>query len=137
MTEKEYGSFKREMKRAYEMVDQVLEDFPIARNSDFALAWIVLRKHFPALNLPNLPDEILLKMAGTITTLRRQRQVIQNDNHRYPPTDLNIMKRRKQRAEHYRRWFGAKQGGDADDRGDYEGWKEDEGIRHSLVYWRE
>ena len=132
-----YPDFKAEMKKAYMIVDKILEEYPIARDSDFALTWIVLRKHFPSLRLPALPDEVLLSMAGTITTLRRQRQVIQNENHRYPPTDPKIMRRRKQRAENFRTWFGASQGGAALERGDYIGWEADDGLRHSLEYWRD
>ena len=86
-------------------VEEILAKYPMARNSDFYLGWIYLREYLKV-PLPQISVEEVQKIGGKFETCRRQRQKIQNDYHKYPPTDPEVIQRRSQREEDFRDWFG-------------------------------
>lgn len=92
--------------RTQEEISRILLRCPEARNSDLLLIWIYFKENL-GLNMPPLGSTDLELIEGKMETIRRMRQHIQNDLRRFPPTKPEIMRRRRQKEEDYREWFGS------------------------------
>ena len=93
-------SLETELLTIKEQVARIMEAHPITRNSDDFLTLYYLKEvcHWPISFVE--PQKV---METHTTSVRRLRQVIQNDEHRLLPTDPQVMENRRAKAEKYRR----------------------------------
>lgn len=100
-------SFKKEMETVKKQVEHLLETYPQTRDNDFYMI-VLWAKIFGGMEqyIYHIPYYLIREHSGKPTTLRRIRQLIQNNEKRYPPTDPEVMRKRKQRREDFREWFG-------------------------------
>ena len=92
-----------------EQVEKILETLPITRNDDLKLTAAVWGKYYPqciiwvqgepAIKLRNL------KSVPTQDVIKRIRAKIQNEEHRFLPTTLEVARRRKWSEQEWRRWL--------------------------------
>jgi hypothetical protein len=82
----------------------IMEKYPETRNNDFYLIWLYL-KYVEKLPLPYLSREKLNELSGITETIRRSRQIIQNERHLFPPTRKEVLTRRRQKEEDYHSYF--------------------------------
>ena len=83
-------------------VQELLERYPETRNDDFYLSYLWL-KYYQKLPLPFLPFRDITGVGGRLESVRRTRQIIQNEEHRFLPTDPRVLESRRNKAEIYRR----------------------------------
>jgi len=101
-SEEEIDHIVRELTRRKDQVAYLLEKYPDARNHDFLLTFLWLRI-FGNFKIPQVQWEIICKFSGALEGVRRTRQKIQNEQHRFPPTDKRIREARRRRSEAYRK----------------------------------
>ena len=91
------------LKTVKERVEYILRKYPNARNSDLYLTIIYLRK-FTELGkyIKYIPYEVIKKYDGIFESIRRSRQKLQEEG-KYPPTDPEVLRRRRRLAEKFRR----------------------------------
>jgi len=90
-------------------VEDILERYPSARNSDLYLTILVLR-YCTRLGryIGMIPFEEIREYEGVLEAIRRTRQKL-NEKGLYLPTDPNVLERRKRKAEKMRRSVVRKQ----------------------------
>lgn len=92
------------LKTVKERVEYVLRNYPESRNDDFYL-WLIYVRLF-CKELAKYIDFIpynVLKKAPKFETIRRVRQKIQNEEHRYLPTDPKVLRKRKLLSKTWRK----------------------------------
>lgn len=96
-----------QLKTVKERVEFLLRNYPNARNSDLYLTILYLRR-FTELGkyLNYVPYEVIKKYEGVFESVRRVRQYIQNTLGKYPPTDPEVIKRRRRKERAMRRVMG-------------------------------
>lgn len=102
----EFLEIVKELNETKKQVLAILQQYPDARNLDMYLIWIYLSEVLD-LDMPDVPYSFFKENAGLTETIRRSRQQIQNEYALYPPTKREILKRRRKKAENYRRFFGS------------------------------
>ena len=97
------SSVKRRLKTIKDRVEWILENYPETRNDDFYLYIIYVREFEPELSkhIDYIPYN-LIKKAPRFETIRRMRQKLQEAGL-YPPTDPEVMKKRKRLARIYQK----------------------------------
>lgn len=102
-TEPEKEEVQEEFGTAKELVEEVLNSDPRARNSDLWLILMVWKKkqHIDVYIPYNQVKDLM-----SPETIRRVRQKIQNTEGKYPPTDPKVAVRRHIREEIIRKMFG-------------------------------
>jgi len=88
-------------------VRSILAEHPTARNNDGSLqAYFIYKycRHLVTTDIDGKPAIRLenLKNLPPLETIRRSRQIIQNDNGEYLPTDPAVRRERKIKEENYR-----------------------------------
>jgi len=73
-------------------VEEILQEYPEARNNDFLLCWMWLQR-FGGLSLPNLTEDQYKELNGKFSTLTRWRRRIQGAGQ-FLPTRKDIDHRR-------------------------------------------
>lgn len=94
--------FVKHLKTRKEQVEYLLEKYPNARNNDFYLLLLWLR-HFGDLNIPWIEYRDIRKLSGSLETVRRVRQVIQNVDGHFVPTDEEVLRKRRTKERLMRR----------------------------------
>ena len=91
------------LKTVKERVEHILQNHPEARNSDLYLTILYLRK-FTELGkyIKYIPYNVIKKYDGIFESIRRSRQKLQEEG-KYPPTDPEVLRRRRRLAEKFRR----------------------------------
>lgn len=91
------------LKTVKERVEYILRKYPNARNSDLYLTILYLRK-FTELGkyIKYIPYNVIKKYDGIFESIRRSRQKLQEEG-KYPPTDPEVLRRRRRLAEKFRR----------------------------------
>jgi len=91
------------LKTTKERVEWLLYKYPNARNSDFYLTILYLRR-FTDLGkyIKYIPYNVIKRYEGIFETIRRTRQKIQEEG-KYLPTDEEVLRRRRKLAKKYRR----------------------------------
>ena len=85
-------------------MEWILEKYPNARNGDLYLTIIYLRIFTPlGKYIKYIPYELIKEYDGIFETIRRTRQLIQNKEGRYLPTDPEVIRKRRIKAEAMRR----------------------------------
>lgn len=89
-------------------MEYLLREYPNARNSDFYLIILYIRKFVPELAkyIDYIPYEVIRKYDGIFESIRRARQYIQNTLGKYPPTDPEVIRRRRIKEEVIRKAVG-------------------------------
>jgi len=95
-------SLLRELKTVKAQVLYLLKKETQARNNDFYLDWLWLRT-FAKVNVPWLEWEKFLQVSGSLESVRRVRQKIQNEDKQFLPTDPKIREMRQKRSETMRK----------------------------------
>ncbi len=90
-------SIDQELGQVKWLVEQILATDEQARNSDKYLIWKIMSR------FTEIPFEVFLNMPS-MESIRRTRQIIQNKEGRYPPTDSEVMAKRKVREQEIREW---------------------------------
>jgi len=96
-----------ELKTYKQKVRYLLEKYPQARNSDGTLVAHYIKEFHRHLIQKNIDgDESIalknIKHLPPLENIRRCRQIIQNDNEEFPPTDPEIAKARGIKEENWR-----------------------------------
>jgi hypothetical protein len=93
-----------ELETAKSQVEYLLENYPNCRNNDFYLFLLWIRR-FGGLSvgLPFIPYEDVKSLSGKQSTLSRVRRKIQHGEGRFLPTDPEVLEKRLERAEGFRR----------------------------------
>ena len=94
------GDIAEELIKVKERVEYLLDKYPSTRNSDNYLILLYL-KFFGKWPIPFIEWDKLTDI--NIESVRRVRQKIHNEEHRFEPTDPAIRLQRQERAEQYRR----------------------------------
>lgn len=102
----EFLATVKELTETKQQVLAILQHYEDSRNYDLYLIWTYLDDVL-GLEMPDVPYSFFKENAGLTETIRRCRQQIQNDFQIYPPTKPEILKRRRKKAENYRRFFGS------------------------------
>jgi len=86
-------------------VEYILKRYPNARNSDFYLTILYIRRFIPELAryIGYIPYEVIRKYEGLFESIRRSRQYIQNTLGLYPPTDPEVLEKRMKKEKAMRR----------------------------------
>lgn len=97
-------SLLNELNKMRQQVEFLLGKYPESRNNDFYLSILWLRE-FGGLKryISFIPYDCIRELSGKTETLSRIRRKIQNNDGLYLPTDLNVMKKRRQREQNYRK----------------------------------
>ena len=92
------------LKTTKERVEWLLYKYPNARNSDLYLTILYLRK-FTELGkyIKYIPYRVIKQYEGIFETIRRCRQYVQNTLGKYPPTDEEVLRKRRKKARKYRK----------------------------------
>lgn len=101
-TQEEIDHIVQELTHRKDQVTYLLEKYPQARNHDFLLQWTWLQI-FGKFKIPQVQWEVICKFSGALEGVRRARQKIQNEEHRFLPTDPKIREMRRRRSEAYRK----------------------------------
>jgi len=91
------SSFKQVKKQVIE----ILEHYPETRNNLF-YCQLLCMKYYAHVDLPFIPYDQIRKVSGSLETVRRTRQKIQNEEKLFPPTDPAILERRRRREQDIR-----------------------------------
>ncbi|RLI75001.1 hypothetical protein DRP04_13945 [Archaeoglobales archaeon] len=100
----------KKLKKAVERVEFLLSKYPACRNSDIYLVlvyWYVYHPEFRKYLKKFIPYDVAKKLTPP-ETIRRARQYIQNTLGRYPPTNTEVVKRRRKKEQEYREIFSQK-----------------------------
>jgi hypothetical protein len=98
------------MLKLKEQVEVILKDYPPTRDNDITLM-IALWKKFYSVHIKVTSSNeqgIYLKSLYTLPThesIKRVRALIQNDEHRFLPTDSRVRKQRRIKEEEWRNWI--------------------------------
>jgi len=86
-----------ELRTVKERVEYILRKYPEARNSDFYLIVLYIRKFEKKLSkyIKYIPYEVIRGYDGLFESIRRARQYIQNTEGKYLPTDPEVLKKRR------------------------------------------
>jgi len=87
----------------------MLREFPDTRNSDIKLMIHLWNRYYPA-HIKNTSggQGIFLSSLYTLPTqesIKRIRAVVQNDEHKYLPSDSKVRKQRRIKEEEWREWI--------------------------------
>ena len=96
------------MLKLKDQVEIILSDYPKTRDSDITLM-IHLWNKFYSVHIKNTSggQGIFLSSLYTLPTqesIKRIRAIIQNDEHRFLPTDSRVRKRRRIKEENWKTW---------------------------------
>ena len=93
------------LKTVKERVEFILRKYPKARNSCFYTIIMYIRHFAKDLSpyIGYIPDDLIFKYEGLFESIRRARQIIQNTEGKYPPTNPYILMKRRRRADKFRR----------------------------------
>lgn len=106
-----FGDPPKSVNRAYEKVTHVLIRYPEARGNDKLLIWLVWtvcdggEEVFQSGDPETIRRWLLSDAASTPETIRRTRQAIQEHGDYLP--NRHVYQARHEKAEEYRRFFGA------------------------------
>jgi len=102
--EPEVEDLAEKLRTIKERVEYILKNYPETRNDDMYLWLIYVRLFDPELSkyIKFIPYNIL-KKAPKLETIVRVRRKIQNEEHKYLPTDPKVLKRRRLLAETWRK----------------------------------
>ncbi len=92
------------LKTRKEQVTHILRYYPRARSNDFYLQILWLRI-FAKIKLPWIPIDQVEQYSGTLETIRRVRQKIQNEDGLFRADDQTIVNR-YEKAEAFRQVIG-------------------------------
>ena len=97
---------EEQFKTIKERVEWILKNYPEARNNDFYLYLLYLRNFERELSkyIKYIPFG-LIKSATPFESVRRARQLIQNTEGKYPPTDPEVIRRRRIKEKAMRKMF--------------------------------
>lgn len=101
-SEEEVDRIVQELKSRKDQVTYLLQKYPDARNHDFLLEWLWLQI-FGRFRIPRIHWEVICKFSGALESVRRARQKLQNEEHRFLPTDPKIREIRRRRSKAYRK----------------------------------
>jgi hypothetical protein len=94
---------KEKLETVIDRVRAILTEYEEARNSDFLLAILYLRKYTELGSFISfIPFDLIKKYDGIFENIRRARQKL-NEEGLFLPTDPKVLKRRRRLAEEYRR----------------------------------
>ena len=98
------GVLRERLRTTIDRVRWILANYPNARNSDFYLIILYIRKFVPELAryISYIPYDVVKKYDGIFESIRRARQKIQEQGE-YLPTDPAVLKRRRKLARLYRK----------------------------------
>lgn len=96
---------KEEFKKVSEIVEHLLETNVRCRNDDKFLTYLVMREFTNIF----IPFEDFNKMPA-FETIKRVRAKIQNTEGRYPPTDQDVIEKRKHREAEVKDFITIKDG---------------------------
>ncbi len=98
------------MNNLTKQVLEILEKYPETRNSDIALTMQVWKTYYPkVLFITGSNEAILLKDLFVLPRedhIKRIRAVIQNEEHRFLPTDINVLIERAKISKEWRKFLG-------------------------------
>jgi len=97
------GDFKT--KKA--QVEYLLRKYPQTRDNDFYLQYMWMKTFGRMNNLPFIDWNVIKDISGTLETISRVRRKIQNEDHRYLPSEeVQRQRDRKRRiiSENITRW---------------------------------
>jgi len=100
----------RKIKKAIERVEFLLSRYPACRNSDIYLVlvyWYIYHPEFRKYLRKFIPYDVARRLTPP-ETIRRARQYIQNTLGLYPPTDPEVIKKRRKKEQEYREIFAEK-----------------------------
>ena len=85
------------LKTVKERVEYLLRKYPGARNCDLYLIVLYIRHFIPELAkyISYIPYEVIKKYDGIYESIRRTRQYLQNTLGKYPPTDPEVIRKRR------------------------------------------
>lgn len=93
-----------DLKTKKQQVEYILENYKISRDNDFALQWYWLRYFgLPEVKLPWIDFENIKDLSGSLESVRRVRQKIQNEEERLLPLDPEVIAKRRKREKSFRR----------------------------------
>ena len=92
-------------------VENILSEFPKTRDSDITLMIHLWNKYYPA-HIKNTTggQGIFLSSLYYLPTqeaIKRLRAVVQNDEHKYLPTDPKVRKQRRIKEEEFRSYINS------------------------------
>ena len=94
---------KKELEKVKDIVLKILEEDDRARNDDKYLIWRVMRKftnfYVPFEDFDKIPS---------YESVRRVRAYIQNVEHKFMPTNPEVMKKRRHNEEEWKKYFSPK-----------------------------
>ena len=92
---------KERFETVRDRVAYILETYLQARNSDFYLIVCYIREFVPELSkfIQYIPYEVIKKHDGLFESITRARRYIQNSLGLFPPTDPEIIKKRRRREK--------------------------------------
>jgi len=92
---------KEKFETIKDRVIYILENYPEARNSDFYLIVCYIREFVPELSkyIQYIPYNVIKKHDGLFESIRRARQHIQNTLGLFPPTDPEVIKKRRKKEK--------------------------------------
>jgi hypothetical protein len=96
-----------ELKHYRQKVETILKDHESARNNDGSLYAYFLKKYCSHLIVPDANGDPAVPLKNfknlpPMENIRRSRQIIQNDNNLYLPSDPAVRKARKIKEENWR-----------------------------------
>jgi len=99
------------MRISKQEVLDILEKYPSARNSDISLTTIIWQVYFPNKMFRDKYDNVCVRLKDLYDlpredNIKRYRADIQNVDEKFPPTTLEIAKKRKMSEERWRRILG-------------------------------
>ena len=95
------NSLLKRLKTRKAQVEHLLEHYPMARENDFYLQYLWL-KTFGKVELPHIEYKKIQKLGGALETIRRVRQKIQNEDHKFQASKA-VRRKRKQASIAYRK----------------------------------
>jgi translation elongation factor EF-Tu-like GTPase len=93
-----------ELENIKDKIIQIFKENPETRNNDLLLQWIYFKK-YEGVEMPVLSYPQLRELEGRLEGIRRMRQIIQNVDKMYPPTRIDILKKRRMKEEDYHAFF--------------------------------
>ena len=96
-------NLKEKLRDIKSKVEAILREYPYARENDFYLYLLFLRKHSPELakHIQFIPIE-LIKNAPSMETITRIRRKLQHEG-KYLPKNPKVLKRRKLLEQEWRK----------------------------------
>lgn len=95
------------------MIEAVLEADEQSRNSDIRLTQMVWYRYFPTMLFKDKDDKLCIQLAALHLlpredNIKRIRAKIQNEDHKFLPTDQAVRVKRKISEEEWREYLGYK-----------------------------